>query len=58
MEKSLLRVMARYGVVFTQIGPLQDYYGPVSPYIIALETLDKQLEATNPALLRWFRQDA
>jgi len=55
MEKSLARVLAIYGFVFTPIGSEQDYYGPVTPYIGDLEQLEQQLEAANPDLLWWFR---
>lgn len=56
IEKSLWRLLARLGILFTQIGPLQDYYGPVIPCIYDLAQLDDQLERSNPELLRWFKE--
>lgn len=55
MERSLARMLASCGFVFTPIGPTRDYYGPVTPYMADLDTLEQQLELTNPELLRWFR---
>ena len=54
MERSLTRVLARYGFTFVPIGPERDYYGPVSPYIGDLQRILKDLEQTNPDLLWWF----
>jgi N-acyl amino acid synthase of PEP-CTERM/exosortase system len=56
MEKSLVRLLARLGVEFTKIGPLQHYHGPVMPCICDLDQLGKQLGNNNPGLLRWLRQ--
>jgi N-acyl amino acid synthase of PEP-CTERM/exosortase system len=58
MERPLIRILSRLGVVFTRIGPEQDYYGPVVPCTIMLDTLEQQLEADNPALINWFRLDS
>ncbi|WP_162300100.1 PEP-CTERM/exosortase system-associated acyltransferase [Kineobactrum sediminis] len=54
MERSLARVLAMYGFVFTAIGDEHDYYGPVTPYIGDLRKLEDQLRATSPELLEWF----
>lgn len=55
MEKGLARVLRIYGFHFTPIGPESDYYGPVTPYLGDLRKLEAELEASNPALMWWFR---
>lgn len=55
MEKGLARVLRIYGFHFTPIGPESDYYGPVTPYLGDLRKLERELEASNPALMWWFR---
>ena len=55
MEKSLARVLSHYGFVFAPIGPEQDYYGPVRPYLGDIARIERDLEASNPDLLWWFR---
>jgi N-acyl amino acid synthase of PEP-CTERM/exosortase system len=39
-EKSLQRVLARFGLPFHQIGAESDYYGMVAPYVLDLDELD------------------
>ncbi|MEQ9462711.1 MAG: GNAT family N-acyltransferase [Haliea sp.] len=53
MERPLLRMLARIGVVFEPIGPEVDYCGPVVPYLLDLEELDRHLAWCNPDLLQW-----
>ena len=53
MERSLVRMLARIGVVFERIGPDADYCGPVAPYLLELEGLDRRLTWCNPDLLQW-----
>ena len=48
MEKSLLRVMARYGVVFTQIGPYRIIMGRYHPTSSPWRRWTSSSEATNP----------
>ena len=55
MEKGLARVLRIYGFDFAPIGPESDYYGPVTPYLGDLRKLERELEASNPALMWWFR---
>ncbi|MEP6878145.1 MAG: PEP-CTERM/exosortase system-associated acyltransferase [Nitrosospira sp.] len=40
-EKSLQRLLARYGFPFRPIGPEVDYFGPVTPYVMVLKDFDK-----------------
>jgi N-acyl amino acid synthase of PEP-CTERM/exosortase system len=39
-EKALRRMVGKYGFPFKPIGPPSDYYGMVSPYIMALREFD------------------
>lgn len=55
MEDSLSRVLGMFGFKFQVIGPKQDYYGPVRPYLGDLERLETELKASNPELLAWFQ---
>lgn len=54
MERSLARLLGRYGFDFTQIGPQVDYYGPVAVYLADLRTLEARVSAENPTLFGWF----
>jgi N-acyl amino acid synthase of PEP-CTERM/exosortase system len=55
MEKPLARVLALYGFRFRPIGPEQDYYGPVTPYLGDLRDLEEHLDSVKPDLLQWFQ---
>jgi len=55
MERGLARVLRLYGFHFTVIGPEEDYYGPVMPYLGDLRRMESHLQRTNPDLLAWFR---
>lgn len=55
MERPLVRVLARYGFLFTPIGEQRDYWGPVTPYIGDLQQLENALDQSNPELMDWFR---
>lgn len=55
MEDSLARVLGMFGFKFQVIGPKQDYYGPVRPYLGDLKRLESELQASNPDLLAWFQ---
>jgi N-acyl amino acid synthase of PEP-CTERM/exosortase system len=54
MERSLARCLNRMGFSFVPIGPQTDYYGPVTPFILDLNELDKRLNAENKLLAAWF----
>jgi len=54
MERSLARLLGRYGFDFTQIGPQVDYYGPVAVYLADLRALEARVSVENPTLFRWF----
>jgi len=55
MERPLARTLALYGFVFKPIGPEQDYYGPVTPYLGDLRDLEELVRGYNPKLLDWFQ---
>ncbi|MEO8767077.1 MAG: PEP-CTERM/exosortase system-associated acyltransferase [Nitrosospira sp.] len=42
-EKSLQRLLVMYGFPFRPIGPQVNYFGPVTPYVMALGDFDKVL---------------
>ncbi len=54
MERSLARLLNRYGFDFVQIGPEVDYYGPVAIYLADLRSLEVRVSAENPELFEWF----
>ena len=49
MEPGLLKLLRRFYFNFESIGPEVDYYGPVRPYIVSLETVEDQVyECSKP----------
>lgn len=54
MERSLAKCLNKMGFSFVPIGPQTDYYGPVTPFILDLDELDKRLNAENQFLAAWF----
>ncbi len=54
MEKSLVRLMRRFHFSFTAIGPELDYFGPVTPYIVALTDIEHALYHHCPATFTYF----
>lgn len=56
MGKPLERLLSRCSLVFTQIGPEVDYYGPVTPYLGVISEIEQHLTRTNPPLLRYMLQ--
>ena len=54
MERSLARLLGRYGFEFKPIGPEVDYYGPVGVYLASLEELDARVSRDTPQLFEWF----
>lgn len=53
MEKSLHRMLARYGFPFHVIGEESDYYGRVTPYLLSMDELEHHLQHHHPELLEW-----
>lgn len=56
MERSLARLLNRYGFDFVQIGPEVDYYGPVAVYLADLRKLEERVSRDNPEVFAWFCQ--
>jgi N-acyl amino acid synthase of PEP-CTERM/exosortase system len=54
MERSLVRLLARYGVSFYPIGPKTDYFGPVIPHCVSLTSLQSSVGQLSEKLLDWF----
>ncbi len=47
MEPSLLKLLRRFYFNFESIGPEVDYYGPVRPYMVSLESIEDQVYANS-----------
>ena len=56
MERSLAYSLAKMGFKFEAIGPVADYYGDVTPYMLDLGELMPQLAENNPPLGAWFEE--
>lgn len=54
MERSLARLLNRYGFEFNQIGPEVDYYGPVAVYLADLRRLEARVSSESPEMFDWF----
>ena len=54
IARGLYLLLARYGVVFSQIGPEVDYHGKRAPYLANINDLEDQLAITNPRLMKEF----
>lgn len=54
MERSLARLLGRYGFDFKPIGPQIDYYGPVAIYLASLADLEARVSTESPHLFEWF----
>ncbi len=53
-ERSLQRLLTRFRLPFTQVGPETDYYGMVAPYLLDLSLLDREvLGGAVPAIRDW-----
>jgi N-acyl amino acid synthase of PEP-CTERM/exosortase system len=53
-EKALQRLVAKYGFPFRAIGPVSDYYGLISPYLMDLREFDKVIVSGRVPLLSDF----
>jgi len=54
IARGLYLLLARYGVIFSQIGPDVEYHGLRAPYLAHLPELERQLAITNPDLKKEF----
>jgi len=50
MEPLLARLLARFNFVFRPIGPEVDYYGPVQPYMAAIDEIEKHVFRSSPIM--------
>lgn len=57
MEKGLARMLDRMGFHFDPVGPVTDYYGPVTTYIADLHQMELAMSKTNRFLLAWFQDE-
>jgi N-acyl amino acid synthase of PEP-CTERM/exosortase system len=53
-EKSLQRLMTKYGFPFQQVGPETDYYGCVSPYLMDIGEFDNVILSRRIPLIEEF----
>ena len=56
MERSLVRLLWRYGFSFDAIGPEVDYYGPVTPYITNISEIERDVLAIRPSIFKEFNE--
>jgi N-acyl amino acid synthase of PEP-CTERM/exosortase system len=49
MERSLYVLLKRMGFNYTPAGPETDYYGPVRPYVVSIDALEKGVYRASPA---------
>ena len=56
MERSLAYSLEKMGFKFEAIGPVADYYGDVTPYMLDLGELMPRLAVDNPPLRAWFQE--
>jgi N-acyl amino acid synthase of PEP-CTERM/exosortase system len=56
MERSLVRLLWRYGFSFEAIGPEVDYYGPVTPYITNISEIERDVLAIRPSIFKEFNE--
>jgi N-acyl amino acid synthase of PEP-CTERM/exosortase system len=57
MERALQRLLFMYGFPFRPIGPEADYFGPITPYIMALADFDRNILDRRIPLLANFLAD-
>ena len=50
MEKKLWYALKLFNFTFQEIGPMVDYYGPVTPYLGVLDDLEKEVSDNSPEL--------
>jgi len=56
VEPALARLLKKINFAFEAIGEEEDYYGPVTPYILAIAQFESDLEANAPAVFQWFQE--
>jgi N-acyl-L-homoserine lactone synthetase len=43
MGKGLQRLLCKYGIIFSQLGPIVDYHGPRALYISSIESMEEDV---------------
>ncbi len=51
MEQKLFETLKKFSFVFEPIGPENDYYGPVTPFLGKIETVEKKLYKEKPGVM-------
>jgi N-acyl amino acid synthase of PEP-CTERM/exosortase system len=54
VESALARMLRRMNFLIEAIGEEQDYYGPVTPCILAIAKFEADLRRNDPAMFDWF----
>jgi len=54
MERSLQLLLKRIGYQFVPIGPVADYYGPVTPFILKIEDMERYFYQRRRAILNYW----
>lgn len=54
MERSLAKSLEKMGFHFVPVGPPSDYYGPVTPFMVDIDELNRSLEQSSRFLHAWF----
>lgn len=54
-EPALARLLNRLNFAFEAIGEEEDYYGPVTPYLLSIDKFEFDLRRNNPAMFAWFQ---
>jgi len=57
IEPSLARMLRRINFAFEAIGEEEDYYGPVTPYILAIDKFESDVSRNCPAMFNWFQSE-
>lgn len=55
IEPSLARMLRRINFHFEAIGEEENYYGPVTPYLLAIDKFEFDLSRNDPAMFAWFQ---
>lgn len=55
MESSLARLLQRIHFAFEPIGEVEDYYGPVAPYILSIARFEADIRLKSPDMYEWFQ---
>lgn len=57
MERALRLYLKRHHIVFEAIGPEVDYYGPVTPFMVAVDDIQRRMQHRDPSLCADWNRD-